>query len=97
MLLPANATGNTELNLKGAWRLSRGNSWGLFSGIVARMLMPLVLVGLVFVGVILIPVAGSLYRAQWAAASALATCLWLIAWSIGTGFLSHPYRPLNRT
>lgn len=96
VLLPANATGNTELNVKGAWRLSRGNGWRLFWGIIACMLIPLVLVGLVFVAVILMPVAGSLYRAQWAAASALATCLWLIAWPIGIGFLSHAYRHLNR-
>lgn len=96
VLLPANATGNSTLTVKGAWRLSRGNIWRLFWGIVACSLPPLLLVGLVFVGMILLPAADSLYRAQWAVASAIATCCWLIAWPIWIGFLSHAYRYLNR-
>ena len=96
LLLPANATGNFTLTVKGAWRLSRGNAWRLWWGIVACALPPFLLVGLVFVGVILLPLADSVYRAQWAVASAIATCCWLIAWPIWIGFLSHAYRHLNR-
>ena len=55
VLLPANATGNFTLTVKGAWRLSRGNAWRLWWGIVACALPPFLLVGLVFVGVILLP------------------------------------------
>ena len=57
---------------------------------------PFLLVGLVFVGVILLPVADGLYRVQWAVASAIATCCWLPAWPIWIGFLSYAYQHLNR-
>lgn len=96
VLLPANATGNWTLTVKGAWRLSRGNGWRLFWGIVACGLPPFLLLGLVFVGVIWLPAADNVYRVQWAVASAVATCCWLIAWPIGIGFLSYAYRHLNR-
>lgn len=94
LLLPANAAGNSTLTIKGAWRLSRGNGWRLFWGIIACGLPPLLLVGLVFAGVIMLPLAEGAYRTQWAIASAMATCGWLIAWPIWIGFLSHAYRRL---
>jgi hypothetical protein len=97
VLLPANAAGNFTLTVKGAWRLSRGNAWRLFWGIIACALPPFLLVGLVFVGTILLPMANGMYRVQWAVASAIATCCGLIAWPIWIGFLSHAYRHLNRT
>jgi len=95
-LLPANAAGNFTLTVKGAWRLSRGNAGRLWWGIVACAWPPFLLVGLVFVGVILLPVADGLYRVQWAVASAIATCCWLPAWPIWIGFLSYAYQHLNR-
>lgn len=96
LLLPANATGNAALTVKGASRLSRGNAWRLFWGIIACSFPPFLLVGLFFVGMILLPVADSAYRAQWAIASAIATCCWLIAWPVWIGFLSYAYRHVNR-
>ncbi len=94
LLLPANATGNITLTVKDAWRGSRGNFWRLLWGSVACALPPLLLVGIVFAGAILLPMADLLYRAQWAVASAIATCVWLLGWPIWIGFLSHAYRHL---
>ncbi len=96
LLLPACAIGDLTLTIKGAWRRSRGNSWRLFWGIAACIMPSAVLVGLVFLTVMLIPVAPDLYQAQWAASGAIGICCWLITWPIWIGFLSHAFRYLVR-
>jgi hypothetical protein len=96
LLLPACAIGDLTLTIKGACRRSRGNSWRLFWGIAACIMPSAVLVGLVFLTVMLIPVAPDLYQAQWAASGAIGICCWLITWPIWIGFLSHAFRYLVR-
>lgn len=96
LLLPACATGDLTLTIKGAWRRSRGNGWRLFWGIAACIAPSVVIVGLVFLIVMSIPVAPGLSQAQWAASGAIGLCCWLITWPIWIGFLSHAFRYLVR-
>jgi hypothetical protein len=92
LLLPARATGNLALSLKGAWQRTRGNLWRLFFGIVACALPPFLLVKIIFIALTIVPFGDGLY--QWAAASTVALCCWLLLWPIWIGFLSHAYRQL---
>jgi hypothetical protein len=96
LLLPACAIGDLTLTMKDAWRSSRRNVWRLFWGIVACTVPPTILVGLIFVGAIMIPLGDNLYRAQWAAAGAVGACGWLITWPLWIGFLSYAFRYLVR-
>jgi hypothetical protein len=93
LLLPARATGNFTLSLKDAWQRTRGNLWRLFLGIAACALPPFLLVKLIFIALTIVPFS-SIYLVQWAAASAIAWCCWLLLWPIWVGFLSHAYRRL---
>lgn len=97
LLLPACATGDLTLTIRGAWRRSRGNSWRLFWGIAACIAPSVVIVGLVFLIVMSIPVATGLSQVQWAASGAIGICCWLIIWPIWIGFLSHAFRYLVRS
>ena len=94
LLLPARATGNFTLSLKAAWQRTRGNLWRLFLGIVACALPPFLLVKFIFVALTIIPFGSGIYLVQWALASAIALCCWLLLWPIWIGFLSHAYRQL---
>ena len=94
LLLPARATGNSTLSLKDAWQRTRGNVWRLLLGIVACTLPPFLLVKIIFIALTIVPVGSGLYLMQWAAASAIALCCWLLLWPIWVGFLSHAYRQL---
>jgi hypothetical protein len=94
LLLPARATGNVTLSLKGAWRHTRGNLWRLFLGIAACTIPPFLLVKIIFVALTIVPFGSGLYLLQWAIASAIALCCWLVLWPIWVGFLSHAYRQL---
>lgn len=94
LLLPARATGNLTLSLKGAWQRTRGNLWRLFFGIVACTLPPFLLVKIIFIALTIIPLGGSLHVVQWATASAVALSCWLLLFPIWIGFLSHAYRQL---
>jgi hypothetical protein len=93
-LLPARAIGNVTLSLKDAWRRTRGNLWRLFLGILACTIPPFLLVKIIFIALTIIPIGGGIYLMQWAAASAIALCCWLLLWPIWVGFLSHAYRQL---
>lgn len=95
LLLPARATGNATLSLKDAWQRSRGNTWRLLGGIVLCTVPPFLLIDLFFVGLTAVPFGAGAYLAQWAAASAIALCCWLLTWPIWVGFLSHAYRHLS--
>jgi hypothetical protein len=97
LLLPARATGNVTFSLKGAWQRTRGNLWRLFLGILACTLPPFLLVKIIFIALTIIPFGGGLYLVQWAIASAIALCCWLLLWPIWIGFLSHAYRQLVTT
>jgi hypothetical protein len=91
-LLPARAAGDVSLTFKDAWRHTRGNVWRMFWGIAACALPPFLLTNAVFVGLISAPIGDGLYLAQWAMASALSLCCWLLGWPIWVSFLSHAYR-----
>jgi membrane-anchored glycerophosphoryl diester phosphodiesterase (GDPDase) len=92
LLLPARAAGDLSLTFKQAWQRSRGNAWRLFWGVLACVVPMLVVVDLVFAGVILIPLGNGVLHPQWAVASAIAVCCWLLAWPVWIGFLSYAYR-----
>jgi hypothetical protein len=94
LLLPARATGNLALSFKEAWLRTRGNLWRLFLGIVACALPPFLLVKIVFIALTIVPFGSGLYLLQWAAASAVALCCWLLLWPLWVNFLSHAYRQL---
>ena len=94
LLLPARATGNATLSLKDAWQRSRGNTWRLLGGIIVCGVPPFLLANIVFAVLTAVPFGSGAYLAQWAAASAIALCCWLLAWPIWVGFLSHAYRQL---
>jgi hypothetical protein len=92
LLLPARAAGDLNLTFKQAWQRSRGNAWRLFWGILACVVPMLVVVDLAFVGVILIPLGNGVLHSQWAVASAIAVCCWLLTWPVWIGFLSYASR-----
>ena len=94
LLLPARATGNFTLSVGEAWQRTRGNLWRFFVGVLACTVPPFLLVKIIFVVLTIIPFASGLYLIQWAAASAVAMCCWLLLWPIWIGFLSHAYRQL---
>jgi hypothetical protein len=94
LLLPARATGNLALSFKEAWLRTRGNLWRLFLGIVACALPPFLVVKIVFIALTIVPFGSGLYLLQWAAASAVALCCWLLLWPLWVNFLSHAYRQL---
>jgi hypothetical protein len=94
LLLPARAAGDLNLTFKDSWRHTRGNAWRIFWGIAACAVPSFLLTDLIFFGAILVPLGGDLYLAQWAAATAIALCCWLLTWPIWVGFLSHTYRHL---
>ena len=94
LLLPARATGNLILSLKGAWQRTRGNLWRLFLGIVACTIPPFLLVKIIFIALTIIPFGGALHVVQWAIASTVALCCWLLLFPIWVCFLSHAYRQL---
>jgi hypothetical protein len=94
LLLPARAAGDLNLTFKEAWRRTSGNAWRIFWGILACAVAPFLVTDLAFLAVIVVPLGNGLYLAQWAAASAIAICCWLLAWPIWVGFLSHTYRQL---
>ena len=85
-----------NLTFNEAWPRSRGNAWRIFWGILACAVAPFLVTDLVFMALILLPLGSGLYLMQWAVASALATCCWLLAWPIWVVFLSHSYRQLVR-
>jgi hypothetical protein len=94
LLLPARAAGDLNLTFREAWRRTRGNVWRIFWGILACAVVPFLVTDLAFIAVTLVPLGNGLYVAQWAAASAIAICCWLLAWPIWVVFLSHSYRQL---
>lgn len=94
LLLPARAAGDVNLTFNDAWRRTSGNVWRIFWGIAACALPSFLLTDLIFFGAILVPLGGDLYLAQWAAATAISLCCWLLTWPIWVGFLSHAYRHL---
>jgi hypothetical protein len=94
VLLPARAIGDVTLSLREAWQRTRGNLWRLFFGIVACTLPPFLLVKIIFIALTIVPFGNGLYLMQWAFASAVALCCWLLLWPIWVGFLSHAHRQL---
>jgi hypothetical protein len=96
LLLPARAAGDVDLTFKQAWRCTRGNVWRIFWGILACAVVPFLVTDLAFLALIVIPLGNGLYIAQWATASAVAACCWLLTWPIWVVFLSHSYRQLVR-
>jgi len=49
---------------------------------------------IIFIALTIVPFGSGLYLLQWAIASAIALCCWLLLWPIWVGFLSHAYRQL---
>jgi hypothetical protein len=96
LLLPARAVGEFGLTFKQTWRRTRGNTWRMFWGILACMMVPVLAAEIILLVVVGLPsaatLAGESFVARTVAVSTVFTIYYLLVLPIGIGFLSISYR-----